>query len=85
MTQKQLKKLRSSPVPGTGNRIVIACAIADTTQMDCARQTGFTPQYVSDMARGRFRNISIDNARKFATFFGCHIEDIFPAEEAVAS
>jgi transcriptional regulator with XRE-family HTH domain len=87
MTQKQLKALRSQPVSESGNRIVNACAITGKTQMDCSRATGLTPQYVSDMARGRFRNISIDNARKFAEFFGCHIEDLFPSSsnEAVAS
>lgn len=79
MTHKQLKELRAAPVPESGNRITIACELTGRTQMDCSRQTGLTPQYVSDMARGRFRNISIDNARKFATFFGCHIEDLFPA------
>ena len=81
MTSKQLKELRSSPVPDSGNRITIACELIEKTQMDCSRATGLTPQYVSDMARGRFRNISIDNARKFAGFFGCYIEDLFPANE----
>jgi hypothetical protein len=34
---------------------------------------------------GRIQNLSVDNARKFAAFFDCSIEDLFPARrEAVA-
>lgn len=85
MTHKQLNELRSRPVPNTGNRIQDACDITGLTQMECSRATGLTAQYVSDVARGRFQNLGIDNARKFATFFGCHIEDLFPSREAMTA
>lgn len=85
MTPKQLKALRSRPVTDAGNRLADAFEITERSQADCVRETKFTAQYVSDMVRGRFQNISIDNAREFAEFFGCSIEDLFPAREAVAS
>lgn len=44
-----------------------------------------TQQYISDVARGRYATITVENAYKFAEFFGCSIEDLFPARQAVAS
>lgn len=86
MTPKQLRELRSRPVqPEVGNRLASAFEITERSQADCVRQTKFTPQYVSDMVRGRFQNISLDNAREFAEFFECPIEDLFPSREQVAS
>jgi plasmid maintenance system antidote protein VapI len=85
MTPKQLRDLRARPVASTGNRLAEAFEITERSQVDCVRATKFTAQYVSDMVRGRFQNISLDNAHKFADYFGCAIEDIFPSREAVAS
>jgi hypothetical protein len=85
MTPKQLKELRSRAIPKTGNRLADAFEITARSQADCVRETRFTAQYVSDMVRGRFQNISIDNARDFSEWFGCAIEDLFPSREAVAS
>jgi transcriptional regulator with XRE-family HTH domain len=86
MTPKQLRELRNRQVePEIGNRLAAAFEITEQSQADCVRLTKFTPQYVSDMVRGRFHNISVDNAREFAEFFECAIEDLFPSREAVAS
>lgn len=85
MTHKQLKQLRSVDVSETRNRVAAAFALDGRSQMDCARETGFTPQYVSDVKAGRFHSISLDNAHKFAAFFGCRIEDLFPSKETVSA
>ncbi len=85
MTPKQLKDLRSRPVAETGNRLADAFSITERSQAECVRETKFTAQYVSDMVRGRFQNISIDNAHEFARFFECQIEDLFPSREVLAS
>lgn len=85
MNGKQLRELRTAPVASTGNRLAIAFEIDKRSQMDCSRATGFTPQYITDVKTGRFQNISVDNARKFADFFGCQIEDLFPAEREEAA
>lgn len=85
MTPKQLRQLRSTPPPDVGNRLAVAFEITERTQSDCVRETRFTAAYVSDMVRGRFQNISIDNARVFAEWFGCQIEDLFPSREAVSA
>jgi DNA-binding Xre family transcriptional regulator len=85
MTSKQLRELRGRPVSVSGNRIAVAFEISKRPQMDLVRETGLTPQYVTDVKAGRFQSITVDNARKFAEFFGCAIEDLFPAREAIAS
>ncbi len=84
MTPKQLKELRSRPRSGVGNQLAEAFSVTERSQADCVRETRFTAQYVSDMVRGRFQNISLDNAREFADYFGCAIEDLFPSRAAVA-
>lgn len=85
MTAKQIKALRARRVPPTGNRIPAACDISGLSQMDCARATGLTPQYINNVVRGRIQSVTVPTAHKFAEFFGCQIEDLFPSREAVAS
>jgi transcriptional regulator with XRE-family HTH domain len=84
MTSTQLKQLRTAPVDGSGNRLGAAFDIADVKQADCARATGFSAQYINDVKAGRMHTVTVENAHKFAEFFDCAIEDLFPAREAVA-
>ena len=46
--------------------------------MTLAKALRLTQPYVSDVARGRYRTITVENAWKFAAYFGCRIEDLFP-------
>lgn len=85
MTRKQLSELRARPVPPTGNRLAAAFEICGVSQTACARATGFKPQYVNDVKNGRVPNPGLETLHAFANFFGCLIEDLFPAREAVAS
>ena len=80
LTDEQLEALRAVP-PNTSNRVKVAMAITGASQSELVDDTGFTQPYVSDVVRCRFRSITVDNARKFAEFFGCGIEDLFPARE----
>lgn len=83
LSTKRLNDLRKS---GTdGNRVAKAIELAEVTQVEVATSTGLPQPYISDVARNRYQTITVDNARKFAEFFGCAIEDLFPAREAVAS
>ncbi len=86
LTTEQLSVLRSAPLPSTGNKLSLAMELADrVTQTAVAAALGFTVPYVSDVVRGRYRTITIENAWKFATYFGCEPGELFPAREAVAS
>lgn len=80
---RKLRELRESPTEG--NRIARAIELADVTQLDVEQGTGLPQPYISDVKRNRYQTITVDNARKFAEYFGCAIEDLFPKSEAVAS
>lgn len=66
-----------------GNRVGRAVELLELTQTEIATGTGLPQQYISDVARSRYRTITVDNAHKLAAFFGCAIEDLFPAREPV--
>lgn len=85
LTAGKLKELRQRKIGASGNRLSDAIELSGQTSTAVAAATGFTLTYISDVSRGRWDTITVDNARKFATFFGCRIEDLFPAREAVAS
>ena len=46
--------------------------------MTVAKALRLKQPYVSDVARRRYRTITVENAWKFAAYFGCRIEDLFP-------
>ena len=74
-TEQQLAILL--PVPGT-NRVAKAISLAGVTQVSVAKALGIPQPYVSDVARQRYRTITVAKARQFADYFGCLIEDLFP-------
>jgi transcriptional regulator with XRE-family HTH domain len=84
LTSHQLKRLRGARNT-VGNRLQLAIDLAGETQMGLARVVGMSNTYISDTARGRYHDISLEKARIFAEHFGCAIEDLFPAREAIAS
>ena len=81
LTKQQLAMLRAEP--GT-NRVAKAIDLASVTQVTVAEALGLPQPYVSDVARRRYKTITVENARKFAQFFGCSIEDLFPSDEGDA-
>ncbi|MEO8682937.1 MAG: helix-turn-helix transcriptional regulator [Vicinamibacterales bacterium] len=81
-TGVQLRELLKSDAEVTGNRLAKAIEIAELTQAQLAAAINLTQPYVSDVARGRHDTITVDNAHKFAEFFGCDIKDLFPKRAA---
>ena len=76
LTKQQLAILRSAP---STNRVAKAISVAGVTQVTVADAVGLPQPYVSDVARQRrYRTITVENARKFADYFGCSIADLFP-------
>lgn len=59
--------------------------LADVTQVQIADKTGHTQSYISKVQNGRYSDLPGETMRSFADYFGCQIEDLFPAREAVAS
>lgn len=83
---EQLQALRNEPLrKGSVNRIGRALELANRTQVDVAAVTGLTQSYISRIQNGRYEKLPTETARVIADYFGCAIEDIFPAREAIAS
>lgn len=83
LTAKQLRDLRDTVIED-GNRVARAFELAGVTQMEVAVATELPQPYISDVVRSRYKTITVENAHKLAQYFGCSIEDLFPAREAVA-
>ena len=75
LTERQLAVLRASEPT---NRVATAISLLGVTQGAVAAAIGVTQAYVSDVARQRYSTITLANARKFARYFGCSIDDLFP-------
>lgn len=74
-----------SPVGEAGNRVGAALKLAGVTQVQVATAIGESQPEVSSVVTGRYQTILLSRARKFAEYFGCSIEDLFPpTKEAVA-
>ena len=81
LARSQIRTLRATPAPAGGNRLGSAIRLAGVSQNDVARATGLTQPYVSDVVRGRYRTITLQNAWKFARYFGIALEDLFAAPD----
>jgi DNA-binding XRE family transcriptional regulator len=87
LTRKQLTKLRQSDA--YPNRIKTAMRLANVTQVQLAPKVGVAQSQISEDATGKYNEMSLEKARAYARFFGCTVDDLFPAmaqeEEAQAS
>lgn len=83
LNPQQLAKLRRTPVAGW-NKVALAIEMLDLTMVEVSRGTGFPYTYVSDVKACRFETITIHNAHRFAKFFGCLVDDLFPELEVAA-
>jgi len=59
--------------------------LAAVTQVQIAERIGLTQSYISKVKNGDYTDLPGETMRAFAEYFGCAIEDLFPAREAVAS
>ena len=81
LTRTQLERLRTASVPPGSNRVALAISLAGVSQATVGRAVGKSQAYVSDVVRCRFRTITLLNAQRFARYFGCGVEDLFPGSE----
>lgn len=82
LTAAQLKFLRGTEAIG-GTKLKAARRLAGLTQVQMAESLGVHQSALSEWERGRFEP-TLGTARKFAEFFGCAIEDLFPSASAGA-
>lgn len=77
LTEQQLLVLRMAQVNGP-NRLRIALALVNVDQGDLVKATGLHRARVSRIMNGRVPDIGLTTAQKFAEYFGCTVEDLFP-------
>lgn len=84
LTPEQIQAIRSLP-PNVGpNRLRVAFAMSGARQVDACEAIGLRANQVSSLVKGDYKSVSVDIARALADFFGCAIEDLFPAKSEVA-
>lgn len=83
LTESQIEALRSVPLVGEmPNRLSVALGMVDAKQADIVIETGMVASMVSDFVNGKYGDLNLETARKFAEFFGCRIDDLFPKRAA---
>lgn len=85
LSTRKVHELRHAEAGATGNKVAKAIELAEVTQTEVAVATGLPQPYISDVARGRYSTITVENAHKLADYFGCTIEDLFPAKEGAVA
>lgn len=84
LTPDQLTALRAVPLGAMPNKLRIAMALAGANQIEICDETGYAAPSMSRLVTGRYQDASLDTCRKIAGYFGCAIEDLFPARQEVA-
>jgi transcriptional regulator with XRE-family HTH domain len=86
LNSEQLAALKAVPLGTMPNKVRLARALLESVKAaDVAKATGMTSPQISDIERGQYKDLPLEKSRELAKFFGCAIEDLFPAREAVAS
>mgnify|MGYP003135082705 CR=1 FL=1 len=79
LTKIHLANLKRQP--RGGNRLRQAIELAGVTQTEVSHDLRIPQSYVSDVANNRYGTITVQSAHRFANYFECRIEDLFPMEE----
>jgi transcriptional regulator with XRE-family HTH domain len=83
LTKDNIETLRRSRIKGR-NRLAKAMELAGLTQVQLAERSGLTQSYLSRIKNGHYSDLPGETMRALAETFGCAIEDLFPAREAIA-
>jgi DNA-binding XRE family transcriptional regulator len=84
LTREKLRRLRAEPLGSARNKVRLARELAGLTQVQVAEKAHYTQAFISSLERGEYADVTVTTAQALAELFGCAIEDIFPAREAVA-
>ncbi len=82
LTRSQVQALRREPAQP--NRLALAIELAGVTQVDVAAAIGCTQSNISKLAAGKHSRLDLELTRNLADYFGCSLDDLFPAKAAVA-
>lgn len=82
LTPEQIDALQLLPLGDAPNKLRMALALASARQTDIVEEAGVTASSVSDIVNGKYSSLDIELARKFADFFNCSLEILFPKRAA---
>ena len=82
LSSEQIQQLLNAPMDGV-NRVRRARELLKLLQSDVCARTRLSQPYLSAIERGSYSELPLETSRILATFFGCPIESLFPAIEAV--
>lgn len=86
LSRTKVAQLRKAPLLDTPNKVALAMKLAGVTQVEVAAGVGLTQASVSRIRNGHYIDLPLGTLRRLACYFGCQIDDLFPASEsAVAS
>ncbi len=85
LTAEQIEALRAEPLAGR-NKVKHARQLVGVTQVELAAVVGHSQSYISSIEQGQYSvdALPLETTRRLAGFFGCAIEDLFPAPAAVS-
>lgn len=78
LTAEQLDELRATPHDGA-NRVRLARQFLKVTQLDVEAATALKQSFISAIENGKYSDLPLETSRRLARYFGCAIEDLFPA------
>jgi hypothetical protein len=81
---EQVEALKTAPIGTAPNRLQIAFALANVKQSIACEALGWSASDMSKLVRGAYQSVDVEKARSLAEYFGCGIEDLFPAKQEVA-
>lgn len=80
LSGEELKALRAAPVTATSpNRLRVAMALLGLSQAEVAAGAQLTRPTISDIYNFKVLDVKLGTLRALADFFGCSIDDLFPA------
>jgi DNA-binding XRE family transcriptional regulator len=82
LSADQLAALRAVPIGSMPNKLRVAIALVQAKQMEIAAETGYPAQSLSRLVTGQVGDPELATCHKLAAYFGCYIEDLFPAKVA---
>lgn len=84
LTTEQVDALKAVPLGDMPNKLRIALALTKTKQADIVDATGIPASNVSNIVNGKYDSLHLETAQKFAVFFGCGTDDLFPTHGVAA-
>lgn len=82
LTAEQLDALRAMPLGEMPNKVRVALALVQAKQAELVNEGILDAPHLSRIVNGDYVHVTVATARKLASFFGCQIEDLFPARDS---